>query len=858
MSLRTFSSNYPGGFMGLVKWLGSRRRLLVWVLMVLGGLGFAGSASASTFTVTTTADSNDGSCTTSKCSLRDAVVAADHAGGSSTIDVPAGVYKLTIKPAGASGCSTPSTGCDADDPTHGDLDIDNNASVRVIGAGSGSTVINAHSVDRGFAVQKGSSLSVSKLTIENGEASAYSSGAVALCCGGPPATYGGAVYSDGTLTVTRSILDQNISAAAGGDIYADVDAPSTQVTSSVLSHSFSGDSEGYGAAVDIEGGTFTVAQDRFDTNGTWYDYGTVYLDSGKPTTITDSTFFNGDSGDGGAITDNSGRLKIVRSTFTGNAAVDGDGGALELFQSRGDVSITRSTFSGNSSAGGDDGGAIYFAAGSRVSLRILHSVFSDNAAQNGGAIYYNDGKGLRINRSWFTGNQSEYGGGLYVDSSAGTLTIEHSTLDHGGAAYEEGGGLYLANSSATSISNTTISYNHGGYGGGIYFDTTVPAQLTNDTIAHNQAGTGGTCGASGCGGGISGPSSATGIVNTIVADNAGGDCDAPAGSADQGYNMDSDGSCFRSSGTPEATGDKTGNPRLGPLQDNGGPAPTELPKAGSPAINTANNAACPADDERGVLRPQPPGGQCDRGAVEVAVARLKLTKHAPHRATQGDPFTYKIRVTDSGPGPSTGTVLVDRLPKGETVYGVTPSQGTCTASGSPTKVVCDLGTVNWVNTGLSHAATVTLLVSDVHAGQVVNTAHVHNDQGSSVSASATTKVVPAAGHGQAPNALTGQAGHVSVHSATLRGEVKPGGQATSYFFQYRRAGSPTWNSSALGHTGSKAERVSAQVSGLSPRTKYEFRLVATNDQGTSYGATRTLRTGGKVSRKRKHARRVAG
>jgi CSLREA domain-containing protein len=838
-----------------VRWLGSRRRLLVWTLVALGGLGFAGSASAATLTVTTTADSNDGSCTASRCSLRDAVVAADQAGGVSTIAVPAGHYRLTIKPGSASGCSGLATACDANDPTHGDLDIDNSASVTIAGAGPGSTVINANSIDRAFAVQQGSSLALSKLKIENGEAGEYSTAREA----------GGAIYSDGALKVTDSILDQNI-ANRGGDIFAEDNASSTSVTNSVLSNSFAGASGSYGGAIYLGGGTLTIDGVAFDTDQS-YDYGgALYLDSGQPTSITSTSFLNGNAGYGGAIDDDNGALTISRSTFTNNSASDDNGGALYLDPTDGDVKITRSTFSGNSTLGSDTaGGAIYLDPGSTVKTRIVHSVFSGNeGSEYGGAIYYNDGYSLSISRSWLTANNAQYGGGIYTDSSAGKLTVDHSTLDHNSAAYESGGGLDLNNSSATSISNTTISYNQAGYGGGIDFETVVPGNfreplLINDTIAHNEAGTHGTCppAPGDCGGGIYAPSNAGGsIMNTIVADNAGGDCNAAAGTADDGFNLDSDGSCFPTSGgTPEAQGDMTANPRLGPLQDNGGPAPTEVPGAGSPAIGNSNG--CLPTDERGVRRLQT-SGQCDIGAVEVAAAPLTLAKRAPRQATQGNAFTYRIRMSDAkGPGPSTGTVLVDRLPQGETLYAVTPSHGTCSASGRPTKVVCDLGTLNSPHTGSNTTATVTLLVSEAKTGQVVNRARVHNDQGSSASASAPT-IVAAAATGQAPKALTGQAGQLGEHSARLHGQVKPGGQPTSYFFQFRRPGSSTWKASAISHTGSNPEPVSARISGLRAGATYQFRLVATNDNGTSSGATHTFHTTAPAKRKPAHSPRAQG
>ena len=54
---------------------------------------------------------------------------------------------------------------------------------------------------------------------------------------------------------------------------------------------------------------------------------------------------------------------------------------------------------------------------------------------------------------------------------------------------------------------------------------------------------------------------------------------------------------------------------LGSLADNGGPTLTHALLAGSPAIDAADAAVCPATDQRGVTRPQ--GAGCDVGAYEV-------------------------------------------------------------------------------------------------------------------------------------------------------------------------------------------------------------------------------------------------
>ena len=80
-----------------------RRGALVFAAVVLGSLGFAGVASAATYTVNDTHDfaqsptAASGSCTStaSTCTLRAAVQASNQNGGSNTINVPAGTYNLT-------------------------------------------------------------------------------------------------------------------------------------------------------------------------------------------------------------------------------------------------------------------------------------------------------------------------------------------------------------------------------------------------------------------------------------------------------------------------------------------------------------------------------------------------------------------------------------------------------------------------------------------------------------------------------------------------------------------------------------------------------------------------------------------
>jgi hypothetical protein len=97
----------------------------------------------------------------------------------------------------------------------------------------------------------------------------------------------------------------------------------------------------------------------------------------------------------------------------------------------------------------------------------------------------------------------------------------------------------------------------------------------------------------------------------------------------------------------------------------------------------------------------------------------------------------------------------------------------------------------------------------------------------------------------APVVTTSAASGVTNGVATLNGMVNPEGAATTYQFQYGTStgyGSVTPASPASAGSGSTAIGVSAELSGLTPSTTYDYRLVATNASGTTYGSNQTFTT----------------
>ncbi len=99
--------------------------------------------------------------------------------------------------------------------------------------------------------------------------------------------------------------------------------------------------------------------------------------------------------------------------------------------------------------------------------------------------------------------------------------------------------------------------------------------------------------------------------------------------------------------------------------------------------------------------------------------------------------------------------------------------------------------------------------------------------------------------GASPTVATGPANSIKDSSAVLTGAVNPQGSSTTYYFQYglTAAYGITTKTRPAGH-GTKAVPASTTVAGLTPGTRYHYRLVATSKFGTSTGADRTFTTTG--------------
>ncbi|MBC8417953.1 MAG: hypothetical protein H8E10_05105 [Desulfobacterales bacterium] len=94
-----------------------------------------------------------------------------------------------------------------------------------------------------------------------------------------------------------------------------------------------------------------------------------------------------------------------------------------------------------------------------------------------------------------------------------------------------------------------------------------------------------------------------------------------------------------------------------------------------------------------------------------------------------------------------------------------------------------------------------------------------------------------------PTVTTGSVTSLTSTSAKLNGTLNPNGVSTTYYFEYGTTTSyGTSTTSTSAGSGTSAISVNAAISGLIPDTTYNYRLVATNSDGTSYGGNKTFRT----------------
>ena len=399
-------------------------------------------------------------------------------------------------------------------------------------------------------------------------------------------------------------------------------------------------------------------------------YRVFYVNAGVTATLNSLTIAHGRSDFGGGIY-NQGTLTVMNSLFSDNSALPGDnhwGGGI--FNARSSMlTVRHSTFSGNSV--GDRGGGIY----NQGTLVVEDSTFTGNRALIGAGIYSHIAT-MTLSNSTFSGNIARNCGGVY--NNYHMMTVSNCTFSDNSATGPgyfrgEGGGLCTDGRGAVILNSTFSGNSAAAEGGGIFYSKTYYFSTLT-------------------------------LINTVIANSpAGGDCYTTGGAIDTNRNnLVEDGSC-----SANGVNFKTGDPLLGPLADNGGPAWTFVLLSGSLAINAGDNATCAAPpvsakDQRGNPRND---AQCDIGAFE-------LEPNLPPVAEANGPYTVSEggNVTLDGTGshdPDPGDTLTYAWDlDGDGLYGET---GSAAVRGDEVGVQPTFSAANLDGPG---SATVSLRVTD--------------------------------------------------------------------------------------------------------------------------------------------------
>ncbi len=496
-------------------------------------ISFVAPVYAASFVVNTTADSNDGSCGT-PCSLRDAITAANIAGGTNTITFSvSGTITL--------GSNLPQITKD----------------LTITGPGASQLTINGHN-HQPFNIHSGVTASLSGMTIENGRATA-----------------GGAILNAGTLTVSDSTITSNTATLLGGGGIANTG--SVTITDSTIT-SNSATLVGGGGISNTSSVTLTdttVSGNSAPSGGGIYSLsGTVTITGGSFSTNSST----GVAGSGGGINSSSGTVTVTGVTFSTNTTKVNGGGIYNL---SGSLTVTGSTFSDNTATGlAGNGGGI--ASGVSATLTVSTSTFTDNSATLDGGGIRTDGLAT-VSDSTFDGNEATdglgSGGGIY--NLGYSLTVTGSTFSNNSAGLSGGG---ISNADDLTVINSTFAANSSAYGGGIANATLLgssDATIVNSTLSGNSASSSG-------GGLYTNNKGLTTVNNSIIANSTSGSDCSNDGSITVQYSLVKDGSCGTTNGVD---GNIVGlDPLLGALGDNGGLTETMALLSGSPAIDAGSNA----------------------------------------------------------------------------------------------------------------------------------------------------------------------------------------------------------------------------------------------------------------------------
>ena len=294
--------------------------------------------------------------------------------------------------------------------------------------GKGHT-IDAKNLGRIFSIGEGFTVTLTNATLINGRA-----------------VEGGAIYNDGSLTLSDVKLSDNAADNYGGAVFNNghlVVGNSVFDSNDVLNRGSASVDYGGAAIYNWYDGVLTVSGSNFTNNIKNYKNGDRLVGAVATigdATISDSCFVNNAGRWGGAISasgyliagDDVNTLTVSGSTFKENGGLYGAG----IFVAGSDFTVSDCVFDkntafgkGNMTPNNNNGAAIVVTdTGKDITGAITGSNFTNNKAQYGGAIYICEGN-IAISDSLFENNSADVeGGAIDIDSAINNpvVTVENS------------------------------------------------------------------------------------------------------------------------------------------------------------------------------------------------------------------------------------------------------------------------------------------------------------------------------------------------------------------------------------------------------------------------------------------------
>ena len=328
--------------------------------------------------------------------------------------------------------------------------------------GKGHT-IDAKNLGRIFSIGEGFTVTLTNATLINGKADK-----------------GGAIYNDGSLTLSDVKLSDNAADSYGGAVFNNghlVIGNSVFDSNDIVNRGSASVDYGGAAIYNWYDGTLTVSGSNFTNNIKNYKNGDNLV--GAITTIGNATvigsnFVNNSGRWGGAISATGAELRKNSSTLTVSNTIFKDNSALYA-------------------------GAVYIWGSN---YNIADCVFDNNTAfgkgnmtpnnNNGGALVvsqvsrFNEPITGTISGSKFTNNKAQYGGAAYFNK--GFVTITDSVFENN-VATAEGGAVGFSHASVkdlvVSINNSSFVGNKAPVAGAIF--TNVDSKITNSNFINNSA-----------------------------------------------------------------------------------------------------------------------------------------------------------------------------------------------------------------------------------------------------------------------------------------------------------------------------------------------------------------------------------